>query len=680
MTLTDIEIKHHFDSERDNLLEDFYIPVLSNTIKYDRIAGFFNSSALAIAAKGIAQFALNGGKMRLIVSAQLDKKDVESISAGYLSRDDVISKKLEKTIDELEDDMTKDHVKALGFMIANGLLDIRIAIIKKESGELLSHDEVDTSALFHQKVGIFTDAEGSSLSFSGSINESARGWNTNVEEFKIFRSWYPDEAKYLDADIDKFNYFWNNKSERVILIEVPEAAKKKLIEYAPPRLHSLSRIFYNNTINIILKPYQETCVDEWFKAGKIGLAEMATGTGKTYTAIACLKKLTEVEKRLGVIVTVPYTHLIDQWKKSLRDWGFTTLVEIYGGITDWERKLVNEISDLNNGYSNLTIIITTHDTFSSNSFVTAITTSKVPLMLIADEVHAVGSDVRQEGLIAEYKFRIGLSATPSRYFDDEGTQALMSYFGKTIFEFPLEKAIPEYLTPYEYHPHFIELNSDELERYQRETRKIAAILSNMKKDPSLKALLDTLLIKRQKIITNAEGKIPKFVEIIDSIDNINHCLVYASDRQLPIVQEILNSKMIMQHKFTAKESPAERKMILQGFASGKYRVLPAINCLDEGVDVPSTETAIILASSGNPKQFIQRRGRVLRKYPGKDHAIIHDIVVIPIMKPNKDDPFFNFEQKIIQKELKRFEEMANSSLNPKECLYKIGLIKREYGL
>ncbi|MDE2588931.1 MAG: DNA repair helicase, partial [Patescibacteria group bacterium] len=324
--------------------------------------------------------------------------------------------------------------------------------------------------------------------------------------------------------------------------------------------------------------------------------------------------------------------------------------------------------------------ITTHDTFSSPSFVNIIKNSQVPLMLIADEVHAVGSDVRQDGLIPEYKFRIGLSATPSRYFDDEGTRALMSYFGRTIFEFPLEKAIPEFLTPYEYHPHFIELNPNELEQYQRETRKIATIISNMKKEPELREVLDTLLVKRQKIITNAEGKIPKFREILDSTDNLHHCLIYCSERQLPTVQEILNSKLIMQHKFTAKESPAERKLILAGFASGKYKALPAINCLDEGVDVPSTETAIILASSGNPKQFIQRRGRVLRKYPGKDHAIIHDIIVIPTIHPNKEDPFFTFEQKIIQKELKRFEEMANSSLNPKECLYKIGLIKREYNL
>jgi superfamily II DNA or RNA helicase len=306
--------------------------------------------------------------------------------------------------------------------------------------------------------------------------------------------------------------------------------------------------------------------------------------------------------------------------------------------------------------------------------------------LIADEVHGLGAPERRNGLLENYKYRLGLSATPARWLDDEGTAIIIDYFNNVVFEFSLKRAITEinpdtgmsYLTPYEYHPYFVGLTESELAEYERMTKKIAAQYYKAKSKEERQIAFDLLCIMRQRIVVNAENKLATFKQILDKLGSeVSHCLIYCSPQQISAVQEILSSRNIIQHKFTAHESADERQMLLSTFASGRIQALVAMKCLDEGVDVPVARTAIFLASSGNPKEFIQRRGRILRRAPDKEKAIIYDIIVIP--NANNQD-YSDIERKILTKELKRYEEFASISKNYGECLVELVKLKDRFNL
>jgi len=563
-------------------------------------------------------------------------------------------------LSDIKDEFIRDHVSALGWMVANKMLEIKVAVVEDEG-----------PWIYHQKVGIFEDKEGNIISFSGSDNESAAGWLGHVEEFKVFRSWVNGESKYVSSDQRKFEKYWNNNAKRAKVLDVPRAVNEKLIEIAPTNIEELNlKKWLKRKVEIKkkvieLRDYQKQAIQNWFNNDKKGIFEMATGTGKTYTALGCLKRLLKEKGKLAAVITCPYAHLIEQWIDDLKDFKLNG-VKAYGSYNQWKDNIANAILNYNNGYSNIVIILTTHDTFYSENFKKAIQTIDDKILLIADEVHSLGSPKRRCGFIENYVFRIGLSATPTRWFDDEGTQILKKYFSKTIFEFSLKKAIEQgYLTPYEYYPHFVSLTPEELEQYQKETKKIAREYAKNKEKES--KWLELLCIIRQKIVTNAIEKYDILEDILNKQKDLSFCLVYCSPEQIDKVQEILNRRGIINHRFTARESIPERKELLKGFSKRAYNVLVAMNCLDEGVDVPATRTAIIMASSGNPRQYIQRRGRILRKCYGKEKAIIHDFIVIADI--SKEDPdLFQLERKIMRKELRRYMEFAGCSMNRLEAL------------
>ena len=663
----ELEIKSSYDSDDDDILNDFYNPVLANSVEYRRIAGFFTSSALAVAARGIKGLLKNDGKMKLIAGAVLKKEDTEAIRKGIQKPEEVIKRAAINDLDSIEDEFVRDHIMALGWLIAKQKLEIRIAIVEDKNGSTLDAESILRNGIFHQKVGIFTDVDGRRISFSGSVNETAKAWTENIEEFKVFREWVEAEREHFLSDEKKFNKYWNGKSQRVKIIEAPKAIKEKLIQMAPEDISTLN-LYRKPRVQkkVELRDYQLQCIDNWIAHDYKGFFEMATGTGKTYTALGCLNRLLKERGKLATVITCPFGHLVEQWIDDLKDFELNG-VKAYGSYNQWKDSIADAILDYNNGYSNAVIILTTHDTFFSEKFIKIVQMIDDEILLIADEVHGLGSPERRYGLIASYVFRIGLSATPTRWFDDEGTQVLRDFFGDTVFEFPLNKAIERgYLTPYEYHPHFISLASEELEQYQRETKKIAREYAKNKGEES--KWLELLSIIRQKIVVNAVEKYRVFGDILNTQKDLPLCLVYCSPEQINYVQEILNGKGIINHRFTARESIAERKELLKGFSERAYDVLVAMNCLDEGVDVPATHTAIIMASSGNHRQYIQRRGRILRKYPRKDKAIIHDFVIIANISEETDPDLYQLERKIMRKELKRYEEFAKSSMNYLEAL------------
>ena len=179
MSLQKIFFKKAYSSDFDNILLDFYIPALECTIEYNRLAGFFSSKTLAIAARGILCLIKNDGKINLIVSPKLQKKDLEIINNAYETPEKYIEQNMLKELENLEDEFVKDHLFALGWMIANKKLEIKVAIVYDNDQKLLSYDEIQYCGLFHQKVGILKDSEGNIITFSGSVNETASGWLGN---------------------------------------------------------------------------------------------------------------------------------------------------------------------------------------------------------------------------------------------------------------------------------------------------------------------------------------------------------------------------------------------------------------------------------------------------------------------------------------------------------------------
>lgn len=696
MTLKGIKLKKAYDSDIDDILNDFYILALSQSVTYKRLAGFFSSSALAVAARGISKLISNGGFMYLVTSAKLRKSDVEVIREAHENPEKVIEKMMLEELENLEDKFVEDHVYALGWMIAKKKLEIKIAIVYDEDGLPLDEESIEKEGLFHQKVGILEDVEGNRISFSGSDNESAYGWTRHIEEFKVFCSWKETEKEYLDTDIKKFEKFWNGQARRTKVIDVPTGVKEKLIKIAPDNVEVLNLdkwLIKKEWIRkkaIKLWTHQESAIANWLENGKKGIFEMATGSGKTFAALGCLKKMSESEKKLVVVITSPTKHLLKQWENEIIKFDIHWRIVIADSSNPgWKNKLVDYLRDIENDISEKIIILTTPNTFSSNDFAEIINETSAKVFLIGDEVHTLGAPERQKGLLDRYEFRLGLSATPKRYFDEPGSKKLFEYFGDVVSVFSIKDAITTvnpktgetYLTPYEYEPYFVEMTDEEFYLYQSETKKIARQYYACKSDQERKELFNFLCIKRQETVKNAQNKYVVFEKILDKVGGgVRHCFVYCSPKQIKRVQRILNDRDILQHKFTAVENVAQREILLRKFADGDYQVLVAMKCLDEGVDVPPARTGILLSSSGNPREFIQRRGRLLRSFPGKDKATLYDIIVLPSSQRSFEPDFFELERKILIKELKRYEEFAYDAKNTPECLKKVKKIRKEFNL
>ena len=662
---SDLNIKFKYDSDRDDLLNEFYIPVLSESVEYCRMSGFFSSTSLAISAQGINKLIENNGKMKLLCSAKLNEKDYEIIKNSTLNPIDFIENSFINDLQSLEEGLVKNHVEALGWMIANNLLEIKIAIPENHKG------------IFHSKIGILKDIEGNLISFSGSDNETANGWLYNIEEFKVFKSWDQSENKFVKEDLADFNKYWCGETLRTEVFDLPEAIKKELISLAPSSKEDLN-ILSNPNSTFKLRYYQEEAINNWFNNECRGIFEMATGTGKTFTALECFKELSDSKDRLLTVIACPLSHLIDQWVKDVEKFHDGPIIIGSGKNPKWKKDLNNLKKAFYFKSIDKAVIMTSHASLSSDFFIKTISNFKTEVLLIVDEVHGIGSSKQRLALTDDYNYRLGLSATPNRWLDEEGTQILMEYFNGVIFEFDIERALNEinpdtgksYLTPYIYKPIFVDLNDKEYRAYKYYTSKIDEILQEDTSDEESNTYLKKFFNQRQDIIDNAYAKYNAFITILEENPNIDKLIVFCSPKQIDDVQKILNKyKIIPQHRFTQQESSiktiknpiSQREDLLEKFSNGIYKALVAIKCLDEGVDVPSAENAIIMSSTSNPREHVQRRGRILRRCEGKEKAIIYDILVFP-----KDNSLYG--SKLVKKDIKRYEEFARNAENSWECL------------
>jgi superfamily II DNA or RNA helicase len=357
----------------------------------------------------------------------------------------------------------------------------------------------------------------------------------------------------------------------------------------------------------------------------------------------------------------------------------------YKSREQWEDEFSRAVTNFNWGADDQFSLITTHKTFCSEHFQSILGNLEgAETLVILDEVHHMGASHYSKNLPYHISNRLGLSATPERWYDEPGTKKLFNYFDDgVVFEYGIEQAIENgFLSKYYYIPHLITLTEEEEQKYLELSQKISKLSHVVDNDMELTEhdQLKTLLIKRARLIGTAKNKLTKLQELISQQDSIQHTLVYCGDgsvgdddlhketqRHIDATVEMLGLEIGLKvHPFTHEETQSQRENLLDDFENGELQTLVAIRCLDEGVDVPATQTAYILASSTNPIQFVQRRGRILRTYPGKDHAVIHDFIVTPpsSVDPNVMNPDqFNIERSFIQKELERVSIFSEAAIN-----------------
>ena len=687
MSYINIKFKASYESGVDDLVQDFYVPVLENSASYDRIAGFFSSSSLAIAARGIAGLIQNHGKMRIITSPRLSTEDARILASIAQGDADFFTNILLSELEVIQSEFERDHIQALGWMMANGYLEMKLAV------PMDGCKEVSLDRLFHQKIGILTDKSGNSLSFSGSINESASGWLNNIEEFKVFCEWIPGHVEFYEADRNRFADFWNGRRAHVRVVDIPQAVKERFImegeHFSVERLAARHYIRNqkNRSVdeNLSLFPYQQDALKMWIDSGCQLLFEMATGTGKTRTALACVNHAMKHEKRLIVIVACPQTTLSKQWRdKEVEPAGFQFDAAIVADGTNrkWREQLSTLIKQISIGYHSKAIIYTTHTTGSHKDFTDLIEQSNpsISFCFVGDEAHGLGAPKSKYALLDRYRYRIGLSATPKRWFDDYGTHILSEFFGEKSFVFSISDALTTlnpltnkpFLVNYYYHPVFLTLSEAELETYKELSSKIQKLSNYASKSDEYQKIYESLLFARANIQKNAEMKYPALDFVLSKMGHVDNTLIFVSDVQLDNVMLQLKQASIMAHRFTEKQGTtprkefdglSERQYLIERFQKKDYHALVAISCLDEGIDIPSADTAILMANSTNPREYVQRIGRVIRQAKDKSCAHIYDFIV----EPNQDHDFppeiQSFEKDIFTKELHRACDMAKNAIN-----------------
>ena len=673
MSLKEVNIKIKYDSDEDDLLNDFYIPILSQANEYYRLSGFFNSSSLAVSACGLENFIKNNGKMKLVTSVIFSENDLKRINEAEENPIKIIEENFINDFNNISEEFVKDHLAALGWMIANDYLEIKVAYPK------------DFSSLFHPKVGVLKDSNQNTVSFSGSDNETRSGWLNNIEEFKVFASWKSGHSEIIDSDINSFFKYWDNNANKVNVIEIPKAIKRDLIKLAPDNpdnlnFHQLPNYVGGGSISKDerkLRFYQQDALDSWFDNECRGIFELATGTGKTFTALKCLEKLYKRED-IVCVIACPLIYLVEQWAKDIKKFPiFENVYKIYGANSNWKKQLNDFMFDLDLGIIDDGIIVTTHNTFSNDNFINALSSCNKNLCVIVDEMHHLGAEKFSEGLKnINYYYRLGLSATPSVYMNDEATEFLMDYFGGIVASFTIQDALtnidPEtgeyYLTEYNYYPVKVVLNNKEWEEYNKLSNMIR--IQYFKDTDDSDGVLVKLLNKRRQILKNAEDKDAKLREILNKYDSIDHLIIFTTYGQKDRVLEILGEENVSpRHEFTSNVSAkhikeigmSEREILIDKFDKGDLKALVAIKCLDEGVDVPSADKVIIMSSSTNPMEYVQRRGRVLRKFKGKEIATIFDMVVLP------DEDGLENTKAIRDAEIERLYDFIESAKNKLEC-------------
>lgn len=686
MGLKDLNLQLQYRSEEDDIVRDFYKKTIKEAVEYKRAVGYFSTHSLLLLGDAIDDFMARNGKMKLIASPDLSCEDIEFIKKAYEKRRHFIESRIMSSLEVPDDIESKSQLSKIERMISLEMLDIRIAFR-------------NSRGIFHEKIGIITDNNQDKVAFNGSINETHNGYCNNFESIDLYFSWDERDNVRISLKEKNFDMLWNNQTKNLEVYDFNEAIKKRLLNYQQegllPIIEEEIELYSVNPnepsvpkeLRGNIRPYQLEAFKNWVANGYRGILQMATGTGKTITSCYALVKLfyemKKQNKKQIVIVLVPYKHLVDQWVEELSRFGYKPC-KVYSDITNWDKLLNREYQRLNLDLEQKHLsIVTTNDSFKTDKFqnILNVLKKRYEVVLVADEAHNLGATNNMKKLPNDINYRLGLTATPVRHKDDSGTQKLIDYFSRIVFKYDLKDAINSgYLTQYYYYPILVYLDEVESNRFYN-------ILSEFE-GYSLKELkhLARTDIYFQEVIRLtyqiADGSINKFKafkrkinEFKDSYYNLIYCTsvsINDGENKIPIKQiDAVNAFMgkelnMRVHTFTAKEDILKRQSLIERFTTGNdLQALVAIKCLDEGVDIPATRRAFILSSTTNEKQFIQRRGRILRKATGKEFAEIYDFITLPkrLDKVIVDGVPSDAEKFLILKEYNRIKEFSRLAIN-----------------
>ena len=704
--LNDVQFKHSYSSGYDEPKE-FFTEALIESSTFDLGLGFFSSSGIRSLAYGFALFIANGGKMRVVINHFLSKEDKEAIENGQKHLIDNYESRILSDIAKLTKTLSKEDehfFQCLSYLISINRIEF-VATISTNGG------------LGHDKYGIFTDEKGNKVAFIGSANFSHSALELNGETITVFTS--SDDDKRICEYQTLFNKSWENDTPHLIHIPINEV--KTYISDNFPKL-SLEELLGNSMdlrtesiVNSYCKPLSKRILDKiefkeqeprfpfpeerpiqidaydaWISNGKNGVFAMATGSGKTVTALNCLRKQYKENGYYKAIIVVPTQALAIQWEKEAKAFNFQHIVSTHTD-KDWKNTLSRYTTRSLLDQSKSIIIVTTYATFNRKDMQLFINRVKgiETFMYIADEAHNIGSTSSLKHLPHNILWRIGLSATPERIYDDIGSEKLYEFFNSRppeyTYRYTMKQAIEEnILCHYDYYPIFVELTNSEMEEYEYISTQLRKFI-----DPDTgkyKPEADKLLLKRKRIIHKAENKkvaISNLLEYLKHKRKLDYTFVFVPEGYEPdyserdsydidqedihIIDEyaqMFKNQGYSYHKYISGLDDAPG--ILKSFAEGDIQILLSMKCLDEGVDIPRAEHAIFCSSTGNPRQFVQRRGRVLRKSIGKDKAKIWDLIVTP---PNVMNDSIGIERNMFISEVKRIVNFAALADNQIDILY-----------
>jgi DNA phosphorothioation system restriction enzyme len=701
--LKEAQLRISYRSGREDLVRDFYVPCLERAVLYRRAVGYFTSSGLAYAARGVASLVQRKGQMRLVASPHLEEGDLDALRRAAERPEEVLRSIVLRSLGEIEDYLVRERLNALAWLIAEGALEIRFALRLDNEGHI-------ARGLYHEKVGIFTDEEGNHVAFAGSANETAGGLVENFESIKVFWSWEDPQGRVAE-EISNFEALWNNQTHGLRVLDFTRISHDLLRKYQlthRPQLEERARRDYRvelapvapGTIPASLTPreYQKDAMRAWLAAQGHGILAMATGAGKTLTALylAC-KLLEKTENRPMVILVVcPFLNLAYQWIREMGRFGIAP-VQCFESRALWEPELQEAYQKLSAKLTPVIGVVVTNKTFLSPVFQAALKPCLAVHLLIADEVHNLGAPRLKELLPQPIKLRLGLSATPERHRDAEGSKAIFDYFGEPVCEFSIADAIRQnVLVPYTYQPVLVPLTEEETLEYVELTDRILRLFPKNDED-GMSDALKFLLIKRARLLASAANKLPALRKIVEAqTEPLERAIVYCGDgsvecpitdeldRQITVVTRILGDELGLRvRRFTCEESGEEREEIIAALKNRDLNAVVAIRCLDEGIDIPDARIGFLLASSTNPRQFIQRRGRLLRRSDdtGKRRAVIYDFIVEPPdLGGRMDDDSFNLERRFFQRELERIVEFCTSAENGPAALHELEPLRRKYNV
>lgn len=696
MGISELNLELEYRSLKKDVIKDFYEPVLEHAINYKRAVGYFRSSSLIDISAGLQKLVKNGGHIQLVASPDLSEEDIEAIKYGYENREKVFERALLRGWEEPQNHFQEVRLNMLSNFIAQGKLDIKLAFIHNKN----------QYAIFHEKLGLITDGK-NTVAFSGSMNETSNAFYGNYETIDVFCDWKSEES-YVRVEMKKeaFDRIWNNQEDNIEVLDFPKAVLSKIAEYDRGEvsediddkdfleneyIEENARQKENAGIQIPkeleIREYQKEAIAEWEKNAFCGIFDMATGTGKTYTALLGIARLYwKNNKHLAVVIVCPYQHLVEQWVDDLIKFGLQPIIGY--SARKYKKYLQSAVFDYNIHVIDSFCFVCTNATFRTSYVQNQLKKISNDLLLVVDEAHNFGSSELAKTLTDIYQYRLALSATLERHNDDSGTELLYKFFGKKCITYDLETAIKEHmLTPYYYYPVVTYLSKSELETYTKLSIEIARCICEKKGKREITERGKKLAIQRARLVAGAAEKCSCLVELMQEYKTDKQMLVYCgatvlTDEEVPIEDEseirqidyitlLLGKKLNMRvAQFTSKEDKVTRKERIEHFKEGDIQALIAIKCLDEGVNIPGIETAFILASTTNPKEYIQRRGRVLRLSKDKKSATIYDFITLPRHLDEVEqlsEDVYKTDISLIKNEMERIKEFKRLSINSFEA-------------